>query len=337
MSSLTFKLSVEFTPKWHPFVLRDLAVLIDEFGFDTIWVSDHYHNRNVFITLSIIASATQHTKVGPGVLSPYLHHPAYIAQSILTLADLAKGRVVCGIGAGDFLSLTQLGLERSNPVSVVRDALLSIKRLLRGDSVNVCSSTFKLINAKLNFGEHDNIPIYVGAQGDNMLKMAARFADGILVNFSDEYMLRYAHNLIYRTSLDVGRNPSNIDIVAHTTVSISDDILLAKKAALPYAAYILAGSNDAVLERLGISIEKASKIRSAIMRMNLQEAKSFVEEDVDAFAIYGTPSQVVEKLLTIRSLGYKHIVVGSPIGPELQKAIMLLTTEVLPILRSEED
>lgn len=334
---MAFKLSLEFTPKWYITMLRDLARVIDELGFDTIWVSDHYHNRNVFIVLAVIASATRRAKIGPGVLSPYLHHPAYIAQSILTLADLAKDRVICGIGAGDFLSLMQLGFERPNPVSVVRDALLSIKMLLKGNPVNVRSPAFKLINAKLNFGDQNDIPIYVGAQGDNMLKMAARFADGILVNFSDEDMLRRAYNLIRRTIADTGRNPSNVDVVAHTSISISDDVLLAKKAVLPYAAYILAGSNDAVLERLGISIEKTSRVRSAIMHMNLQEAKSSVEDEVDKFAIYGTPKQVAEKLLTIRSLGYKHIVIGSPIGPDIQKAMVLLSTEVLPRLRNEED
>ncbi len=334
---MTFKLSVELTPKWHLTILRELAKVIDGLCFDTIWVSDHYHNKNVFIALAFIASATQHTKIGPGVLSPYIHHPAYIAQSILTLTDLAKGRVVCGIGAGDFLSLMQLGFERYNPVSVVRDALLSIKGLLRGEFVNLSGTAFKLINAKLNFGDQNNIPVYVGAQGDNMLKMATRFADGILVNFSDEDMLRYAYNLIYHTSMNVGRNPSNIDIVAHTPVSISDDVLLAKKAALPYAAYILAGSNDTVLERLGVSAEKASKVRLALMRMDLQEAKSLVEDEVDNFTIYGTPKQVTEKLLTIQSLGYEHIVIGSPIGPNPQKAIALLNTEVLSILKNEED
>jgi len=334
---LVFKLSVEFTPKWHTSMLKDLAGLIDELGFNTIWVSDHYHNRNVFIVLTVIASATHRAKIGPAVLSPYLHHPAYIAQSILTLADLAKGRVVCGIGAGDFLSLMQLGFERLNPVRVVRDALLSVRILLKGNALNVYSPAFKLINAKLNFGDQNNIPIYVGAQGDNMLKMAARLADGILVNFSDEDMLRYAYNLIYRTIADAGRNPSNIDVVAHTSVSISDDVSLAKKAALPYAAYMLAGSSDTILERLDVSIEKASKIRSAILRMDLQEAKSFVEDEVDKFAIYGTSEQVAEKLLAIRSLGYEHIVIGSPIGPDLQKAVVLLNTEVLPRLKDEED
>ncbi len=334
---MTFKLSVEFTPKWPAPILSDLARLVDGLGFDTIWVSDHYHNRNVFVTLAVIALATYRAKIGPGILSPYVHHPAYIAQSILTLTDLAKGRVVCGIGAGDFLSLMQLGFERSSPVGVVRDALFIVRDLLRGESINVCSSTFKLINVKINFGAQDSVPIYVGAQGDSMLKMAARFADGVLINFSDEGMLKSARNLVCCTSAEAGRNVSDIDIVAHPSVSISDDVLLAKRAVLPYAAYILAGSSNTVLKRLDVSIEKASKVRSAIMRMDLQEAKSLVEDEVDKFAIYGTPKQVAERLLAIRSLGYEHIVIGSPIGPDPQKAMMLLSTEVLPVLRNEWD
>lgn len=332
---LALKISIELTPKWHVLILKDLARFIDGLGFDTIWVSDHYHNRNVFVVLAVIASATCRVKLGPGVLSPYLHHPAYIAQSILTLVDLAKGRVVCGIGAGDFLSLMQLGFKRLKPVSVVRDALLSIKTLISGNSTNIYNPAFKLINAKLNFGDRNNVPIYVGAQGDEMLKMAARYADGILVNFSDEEMLGYAYNLVCRTITDAGRDASSIDVAAYTSVSISDDTSSAKKAALSYAAYILAGSNDKILERLGISMEKASKIRSAIMQMDLQQAKSLVEDEVDKFAIYGTPAHVTDKLLSIRSIGYEHIVIGSPIGPDLQKAMALLNTEVLPRLRDE--
>ncbi|MEM2910028.1 MAG: 5,10-methylenetetrahydromethanopterin reductase [Nitrososphaerota archaeon] len=334
---MRIKLSVEFAPKWPTSMLRDMAGLADELDFDTIWVSDHYHNRNVFVTLAIVASVTHRVRIGPGILSPYVHHPAYIAQAVLTLADLAEGRAVCGIGAGDLISLTQLGLERSSPLRVVRDALFSVRKLLKGESVNVCSPTFKLVGAKIGFEHPDNIPIYVGAQGDGMLKMAARLADGILVNFSDDDALRYAIRLIYRASMDAGRNPSDMDVVAHVPVSISDDVSLAKKAALPYAAYILAGSGDVVLERLGVCIEKASKIRSAVMCMDFQEAKRFVEDDVDKFAVYGTPKQVAERLLDILSLGYEHVLVGPPIGPDPQKAMALLNAEVLPRLRDEED
>jgi len=331
--ALAVKLSVEFAPKWPVLTLKSMAGLADELGFDTIWISDHYQNRNVLVSLAVVASATNRARIGPGILNPYVHHPAYIAQAVLTLADLAKGRVVCGIGAGDALSLAQLGIERSSPVRVVKDALLAIKKLLRGESVDISSHSFKLVGAKISFGHPDNFPVYVGAQGDGMLRMAARLADGILVNFSDEEALRSARMLIYRTSLDAGRNPSDLDVVAHVPVSISDDPSLAKKAALPYAAYILAGSNDAVLERLGVSVERASRIRSAIVRMDFQEAKRLIESYADKFAVYGTPAQVAERLLGIRSVGYEHILIGPPIGPDPQKAMALLKSEVSPVLR----
>lgn len=327
------RFSLELTPKFQIKDIMEIAAEADSLGFDSIWVSDHYNHRNAFIVLFAIANSTYRVKIGPGILSPYTSHPAYIAQLVATLAECAGGRVVCGIGAGDLTVLRQLGIERTNVIKNVEVAIRIVRDLLSGKDVHTTYNGRVIHLTKLSINPpQSEIPIYVGAQGEKMLMLACRIADGVLVNASDIDLLRKSYRIVRDALTEHGRDFRRFDIAAHVSFSLDEDLEYAKRAAAIYAAYMLAGSNERVLEGLGVEGSCADKIREALLRSDTQTAKMLVEPYVEKFVIVAKPSKLLEIIKEISSIGYMHLVFGPPLGREVKGTIRLIAS-TLPSLK----
>ena len=80
----------------------------EELGFDHAWTYDHlnwraFAERDWFTSVpTLAAAAVETTRIGIGVLvaSPNLRHPVQLAKDMTTVADIAGGRLVLGLGAG---------------------------------------------------------------------------------------------------------------------------------------------------------------------------------------------------------------------------------------------
>lgn len=101
MGAKKVKFGIEFVPQEPLDKLIKLAKLAEEVGFEYLWVTDHYNNKNVYETLALIAKETSTIKLGPGVTNPYVRHPAITASAIATLDEISDGRAVLGMGPGD--------------------------------------------------------------------------------------------------------------------------------------------------------------------------------------------------------------------------------------------
>jgi 5,10-methylenetetrahydromethanopterin reductase len=196
---------------------------------------------------------------------------------------------------------------------------------------------FKISGAKLNFKVRNPIPIFIGAQGPKMLALAAEIGDGVLINASHPKDVDYAITRIQEGVKRAGKNPKDLEISAYTSFSVARKYEKAVKAATPVVAYIVAGCPPMVLERHGISVEAAAKIRNAIVHGNWKEAFSLVTNDmIEAFSICGTPEICIEKISQLAKIGVTQVVAGSPIGPNMRKSINMIAAEIFPHFKEME-
>ena len=70
------KFGVEFVPKEAFWKTVYYAIQSEKRGFDNLWITDHYNNRNVYVTLTAIAMYTKKILFGPGVTTPSLLTPS---------------------------------------------------------------------------------------------------------------------------------------------------------------------------------------------------------------------------------------------------------------------
>lgn len=117
----------------------DLVVLLDRLGFDEVWVGEHHSagfeiiaSPEVFIATA--AERTRHIRLGTGVSSLPYHHPLMLADRMVLLDHLTRGRVMLGCGPGQLTSdAHMLGIPAELQRPRMHEALEAIMHLLRSD------------------------------------------------------------------------------------------------------------------------------------------------------------------------------------------------------------
>jgi 5,10-methylenetetrahydromethanopterin reductase len=310
------------------------SIHAEKANFDYLWFTDHFYNRNLWVTLSLAAAYTSRIKLGPAATNPYLSHPVLTVQAINTLSEMAPGRVVCGVGQGDRTTLEMIGAKQEKSLQTLRNFVQMIRAGAAGDSIKIRVKNSGVSEARLLFHASNVIPIYIGAQGPKALALAGEVADGVSINSSHEGdvgdALRKVENGLERAS----RRKGAFDFAAYTIFSVHEDPFEAEKAALPAVAFIVAGSPPSILERHGVTPEKALKIRRLIAKERWDDALSLITPAmIETFSICGTTQNALERLNRLVKLGITQIVFGSPVGPSVRRSIELIRRDILPAIR----
>jgi len=137
---------------------RDLELIVhlDRLGFDEAWIGEH-HSAGVELIASpevFIATAaerTRHIRLGTGVSSLPYHHPLLLADRMVLLDHLTRGRVMMGVGPGSLPSdAYMMGIEVARQRDMMEEALEAILLLLRSDEpVTYKTDWFELRDARL--------------------------------------------------------------------------------------------------------------------------------------------------------------------------------------------
>ena len=313
------KFSIELLPNESINNILELIKLSEDIGFENVWVTDHYNNKNVFEVLAVAAMETSTIKMGSGVSNPYIRNPVTLASSTTTLDELSNGRALIGVGPGDKATMDTLNIQWNKPVKTVKEAVLTIRTLINGGKTE---SGAYLSGTK---SVQDSIPIYMGAQGPKMLEASGEVADGVLINASNFKDFEIDIPLVEKGLKKSGKSSKKFSMAAYTACCIDLDTNKACNQTKIVVAFIIAGSPEVVLERHNVSIEVAQKIKDALARNDFKGASTLVtDEMVHAFSVCGTPSQIQEEIEVLEKIGVNEFVVGSPIGKNRVESLKLL-------------
>jgi 5,10-methylenetetrahydromethanopterin reductase len=314
-------IGLELTPEHPVSQLSDLATQAEAAGFDTVFASHHYNNRDEFIALADIARETETVKLGPGITNPYETHPVTLASRMATLDELSGGRGVFGVGAGDKSTLENLGYGDESPLRRVLETMQVARKLWDGKRIDH-DGTFEAVDAGLNYDAR-GIDVYVGAQGPDMTRMAAKYADGVLYNGAHPRDIEWAADRVDEGLDARPDHRGDFDFAAYASVSVADETAAAREAARPPVAFIAGSTPPPVLKRHGIDRGTASEVSDAIAAGEFTEAFGLVTPAmIDAFCIAGTPETVEKQLTDVLNIA-DSVVLGSPLGPDLEAAISL--------------
>jgi limonene 1,2-monooxygenase len=136
---------------------RDLALMehLDRLGFDEAWIGEHHSAGTEIIAspeifIAAAAQRTRHIRFGTGVTSLSYHNPLWVADRMVMLDHLTRGRVMLGVGPGSLpTDSAMIGLNPTDTRELLDDNLDIVLRLLRGESVTAQTRTHNLIDARL--------------------------------------------------------------------------------------------------------------------------------------------------------------------------------------------
>ncbi len=304
----------------------DIAQAAEASGFDQIWVSNDLFLRSAPVILQAMAHATQRIEVGTGILNPYTIHPAEIAMLAATMDEATGNRFNLGLAAGAGEFLKWVGLETAQPLAAMRESVLAIRALLRGERVALGGNFLRWSGeAYLRFDAPRVTPIYVGAMGPKMLELAGEVADGALpLLFPPEH---YFGVLPY-VEAGLGRRPAELgplDLAACIWVSLSTDAGLARRVLAEKVAYYGHALSPLILARLGVEQADFRPIEQAVMvERDMARAVSLVDDRMVRIGVVGTAGDVIARLEPLVAAGVQHLSFGPPLGPDRLEAVRQL-------------
>jgi len=261
--------------------------------------------RDAIVPMAAYAAVTNKLKVGSGVINNWTRNIGLLASTFLTLDDLAPDRVICGIGAWWDPLAKNVGIDRRKPLVAMRETVTILKRLLNmenvtfdGEFVHVKGIELDVVHGRK---EPRNVPVYIGATGDNMMELAGEIADGVVLNYCvpPEYNIR-ALELLEVGAKKSGRKLEDIDRPQLIVCSVDNDHDKAIDTSRELLTQYLA-QQPHIAKASGVSPEIVNKIQSILgwpaTHEQIARAKHLVPEDlILRITASGTPAEAQAKV-----------------------------------------
>lgn len=331
-----------------------MAKACEKAGFDTFWLAEAYHwwrkhsfeARSSTSITALIARETSRIAIGWGIISPYTRHPAQIAMEARVLQEVAgKDRFLLGLGASKiFMKHVGEGEKGkvAGPAVAMREALEIIQGALRGEALSYDGRVFQAEIPEMRSDTHCpewEIPVYFGATGPILQKMAGARTSGLLTaSITTPDFVRYSRANMLAGAKSAERDPSGLDLGSVVVGSVARDSKKGKEGAREMAAMYLAnkvqnirGSADVILEKAGLTFDEINPIAEGMERGGRKAAAAAVTDSIldKVHAIAGTPEECVARIEEYRAAGCSHILLEIWGDDRLEQA-ELFGQEVLP-------
>jgi len=295
--------------------LRDgleVARYAESRGFEAVWQAESRLVRDAIVPMAAYAAVTERLKVGSGVINNWTRNIGLLAATFLTLDDLAPGRIICGIGAWWDPLARNVGIERRKPLLAMRETVEVLRRLLKMERVTFHGEFHHVDGIELDVvhgrREPRNVPILVGATGDQMIELSGEIADGILLNYCvpPEYNDR-ALELLEKGARKAGRSAADLDRPQLVVCSVAHSHEEAMESTRELLTQYLA-QQPHIAKASGVSEEVVGKIRSILgwpaTHEQIRQAKHLVPDElIERITASGTPEEARAKVGEYRRRG----------------------------------
>ena len=326
---LGYKASAE---QFGPRQLLNFAVEAEEYGFDSVWVSDHFqpwrhtdgHAPFVFAWLGAVGERTERVLLGTSVLTPtFRYQPAIVAQAFGTLGVLNPGRMILGVGSGE--SLNEIAVTGADwppakeRLARLREAVELIKRLWTEEFVTFEGTYYQTRNATIYDRPDKPVPIYISAGGPVAAKFAGRAGDGFICTSGKGEQL-YRDQLlpaVEEGAKAAGRDPATIERTIEVKVSFDTDRKRAMDDCRIWAA---------------LALPTEDKVDIDDPREMEQKAATVADHAYRRWLVSSDPDEHVEQIRPYIELGFTHLIFHSPCEDQ-SLFLQLYSKEILPRLR----
>jgi alkanesulfonate monooxygenase SsuD/methylene tetrahydromethanopterin reductase-like flavin-dependent oxidoreductase (luciferase family) len=220
-----------------PFVV-EVAEELEAAGVDQLWViEDCFYTAGVSLAATALAR-TESLTVGVGILPAVARNPAVTAMELATLANLAPGRLLAGIGHGIQEWMEQMGARTPSPLTTLDEVITIVRRLLHGESVTHDGSVFTMRDVALDAPPAQPPPVLAGVRGPKSLALAGRVADGVV-------LAEGAGPTYVRESIEQAGSPDHFRVSVFTALAVGDDAKEMRRVMAPFVAGLIDGANPA--------------------------------------------------------------------------------------------
>jgi 5,10-methylenetetrahydromethanopterin reductase len=321
--------------------LTRLGLLAEQYGIHTLWNASYLDGRDPFSNLADLARQSSRLKIAPMALNAYEMHPFRIAMALLTLNEIADGRVEAMIGGGGEVVMA-LGIPFEKRVRYVRECLEIVKGATRSRPFSYEGELFRIDNYDPQWPTAQPPFIYAGANKPQMLRMAAGAADGIFMSDLSVNLTTQAIEAVKARQHEMGRESKGYRFNNFMAWYIYDDAAEARHEARRWIGFRALFRDYMMLEFM--SPEDFQLILDHIPEIYAMAPKNedsveglpdhLLDLCVDKLTLTGGVEdldRVIEHLLEFKALGVTHICLE--LKNHQEHGLKLIGERVLPALR----
>ena len=334
------KIDVILSPETSPTEIRELGLLAEGYGIQSVWSSNYPSSRDPFLTLAPLALASKTLRLGPLVVTAYEQHPFKTAKALATLNELVDGRANILIGGPTGVNAAMgMGLDRM--VGRVRESVEVVKSAGPEQPLNYKGNIFQVWNYQPTWATHKPPRIYVGANKPQMMKMSAQVADNIMIGDATPERLSATMASLDGFLGEAGRSRRDLRVSGLVAWHIKDDktasisearqqLALRGMLDLWYLEEFLDQEECNLVDRRRKDFFAAYKNGSDIIP---GVPESVLEKLVDNLSLSGTPDDLdlhIERLQELERRGLNEVALK--LHEDQAHAIRLIGERLIPAL-----
>jgi probable F420-dependent oxidoreductase len=162
---------------------REIVAELPALGYTDAW-SAEVNGADAFTPLALASQWTDELRFGTAIAGIYNRGPALLAMNAATLATLAPGRFMLGIGVSSPVIVENWnGTRMDRPYQRARDTLMFLRSALAGEKVSAEYETFTISGFRLVPPPDQPPALALAALRPGMVRLGAEHADGVITNW----------------------------------------------------------------------------------------------------------------------------------------------------------
>ena len=179
---MTPSIGVVFPPWYPPEQLQDAALAAEESGVDQLWLWEDCFKESGIAAAAASLAWTERLTVAIGLVPAPLRNVALLAMEVATLERLFPGRFVPVVGHGVQSWMGQVGGRVESPLTLLREYVVALSRLLAGETVTTSGRYVSLDAVALDWPPQQPVPVLGGGVGPRTLELLGEVASGVLLD-----------------------------------------------------------------------------------------------------------------------------------------------------------
>jgi alkanesulfonate monooxygenase SsuD/methylene tetrahydromethanopterin reductase-like flavin-dependent oxidoreductase (luciferase family) len=328
----------ESTERW-----LEQVQLAEILGYHAFYHADEKWTRDGYTRLAAAAVTTKRLNLGISVADPYNRHPAFLAQMVGTLAEMAPERVMVAMATGSHFE-TLPGWEQVKPLAALREAIDLMRRLWSGERVTVDGKVIKFSDGQFHFTPKSIPSVWIASRGPKILALAGEIADKVLIgSFATPGGIEWAKQHVEVGLEKSGRRWDDVKLVSWLYTHVKDEA----DAPMPDnfrrgISHAFWSSRDALFARID---ELSSDITDEFREFTrtaphvwspgvMADLRRLLPPGLfDTMSVIGTGDEVAAKLKALETAGVDEAILwpfAKDEGEDIEDVIAKISDRVLP-------
>ncbi len=291
----------------------DLVELAEKVGFEAFWKGES-NSTDPLVLLSAAASRTKAIKLGTAIYHIYGRSPVTLGIQAATLQDLSGGRLLLGLGVANKSIAGWHGGVFDRPLRRAREYIEIVRKVAAGERVEYEGEIYQTGKRfQLSWKpSHPNVPIYLAGLGPQMTKLVGKISDGVVINMATPAKIREIAERVREGAREAGRDPSKIEIIAKSRVSLNPDrALVRSRLRQVLTFYNIADHYSDMLRGMGFESE-VNAIQGAFQKGGFKAAVgALTDEYMDKLPVVAGTSigEIKERMIPFFEAGVTRMVI----------------------------